>query len=98
MIILILTLLANGSSIFPVKDNPVLSHDLKSCLETLLIVLFYPIDNFTLANQLFEKALQSFETCVLVNNNLCRKLFSSLESPTTFDKCCKVISKKKFQV
>ena len=25
-----------------------------------------------------------FETFVLVNNNLCGKLFSSLESPTTF--------------
>ena len=41
---------------------------------------------FNLAEELFAKALQSFETCVLVNNNLCGKLFSSLESPTTLDK------------
>ena len=38
-----------------------------------------------LAEQLFAKALQSFETCLLVNNNLCGKLFSSLESLTIFD-------------
>ena len=28
-------------------------------------------DNFILAEELFAKALQSFETFVLVNNNLC---------------------------
>ena len=38
-------------------------------------------DNFILADELFGKALRSFETCALVNNNLCGKLFSSLESP-----------------
>ena len=41
-------------------------------------------DNFILAKELLGKALRSFETCVLVNN-LCGKLFSLLESPTTFD-------------
>ena len=41
--------------------------------------------NLILAKELFAKAFWSFETCVLVNNNLCGKLFSSLESPTTFD-------------
>ena len=29
-------------------------------------------------------------TCVLVNNNLCEKLVSSLELPTTFDERFKV--------
>ena len=29
--------------------------------------------------------LRSFETCVLVNNNLHGKLFASLELPATFD-------------
>ena len=42
--------------------------------------------------ELFTKALGSFETCVLVNNNLCGKLFSSFESPTIFDEICKVTS------
>ena len=40
------------------------------------------LDNFILAEELFGKALRSFEICVLVDNNLCRKLFSTLESPT----------------
>ena len=31
------------------------------------------------------KALRSFKACVLVNNNLCGKLFSWLESPATLD-------------
>ena len=43
-----------------------------------------------LTDEPFENALRSFETCVLVNNNLCGKLISSLESPTTFDGRCKV--------
>ena len=33
----------------------------------------------------FAKVLQSLENCVLVNNNWCKKIFSSLESPATFD-------------
>ena len=44
-----------------------------------------------LAEELFAQGLRSFETCVLVNNNVCGKLFSSLEptifsSPTIFEK------------
>ena len=50
------------------------------------------IDNFILAEELFAKALQSLETCVLVNNNLGRKLFWSLESPTKFGESFKVTS------
>ena len=42
-------------------------------------------DNFILVEELFAKALQSFETCVLPNNNLCGKLFPSLESRKIFD-------------
>ena len=65
---------------------------LKVSLKILLIVLFYAIDNFTLADEPFAKALRSFETWVLVNNNLCGKLFSSLESSTTLDENFIVIS------
>ena len=60
----------------------------KVYLKIFLTVLFHPnefSDNFILAKELPEKALQSFGTCVLVNNNLCQKLFSSLELPTTLD-------------
>ena len=49
-------------------------------------------DNFILADELFGKVLRSFETCVLVNNNFYGKLFSSLESPATFDEVLKVTS------
>ena len=58
----------------------------KSCA----ILFNWIFDNFILAEELFAKALRSFETCVLVNNNLCGKLFSSLEFPTTFDERFKV--------
>ena len=39
----------------------------------------------SLAEEFFAKALRSLETCVLVNNNSCEKLVSSLKSPITFD-------------
>ena len=45
-----------------------------------------------LADEPFEKVLQSLETCVLVNNNLFGKLFSLLVSPKTFDEIFKVTS------
>ena len=47
-------------------------------------------DNFILAEELFSKALRSFDICVLVNINLCGKLFWSLESPTKFNESFKV--------
>ena len=49
-------------------------------------------NNFILADKPFEKSLRSFKTYVLVNNNLCGKIFLSLESPTTFDEIFKVTS------
>ena len=42
-------------------------------------------DDFILSDEPIGKALRSFEICVVVNNNLCGKLFSSLKSPTIFD-------------
>ena len=42
-------------------------------------------DNFILDNEPFAKSLGSLETCVSVNNNLCGKLVSSLESSIKFD-------------
>ena len=43
-----------------------------------------------LSEEPFGKNLQTLKSCVLVNNNLCRKLVSSLASPTTFDESFKV--------
>ena len=45
-----------------------------------------------IADKPFSKALRIFETCVLVNNNSCGKLVSSLELPIKFDKRFKVTS------
>ena len=44
----------------------------------------FSFDNFILAEELFAIALQNLVACVLANNNLCLKLFSSLKSLTTF--------------
>ena len=43
-----------------------------------------------MADELFAKALQNLQSCVLANNNWYRELVSSLETPTTFDQCFKV--------
>ena len=56
---------------FSLKSKPVFSNGLKGL----------PI----LANELFAKALEGLETCVLVKNNLCGKLYSSLELLIAFD-------------
>ena len=47
-------------------------------------------DNFVFNDERFTKALQIIETCVSVDNNLCGKLASSLESQTTFDERFKI--------
>ena len=61
---MVLKLLANGS-IKNTPDSPILCN--------------WVFDNFILADELFGEVLRSFETCVLVNSNLCGKLFSSLD-------------------
>ena len=88
------TLLANGLSTFPIKGNPVFSNGPKSLPKNppgCPILCNWVFDNFILAEELFAEALRNFKTCVLVNKNLCGKLFSSLESPTTFDKFSKLL-------
>ena len=68
------TLLASGLSTFPIKSNPVFSNGSKSLPKNssyCLILGNWVFDNFILADETFAKALQGFETCVLVNN-LCR--------------------------
>ena len=89
------TLLANGLSIFFINDNAVFSNGPKSLPKNppdCSVLCNRVFDSFILAEELFSKVLQRFETYVLVNNNLCGKLFSSLESGTTFDESFKVTS------
>ena len=40
----------------------------------MIILCNSVFDNFISAEALFAKALRSFETCALVNDNLCGKL------------------------
>ena len=80
------TLLANGLSIFLINGNPNFIIGPKSLLKNhpdCPILCNWAFDHFRLGWEIFPKVLQSFETYVLVGNNLCGKLFSSLESPTT---------------
>ena len=87
------TLLANGFNTFFIKGNLVYSNGPKILPKNSWLSYFMqPVfENFILADEPFPKALRIFETCVLVNNNLCRKLFSSLESPTTFNERLKLL-------
>ena len=57
-----------------------------------IILDSYVFENFMLADEPFAKILQSLETCVSVNNNLCRKLVSSWKLPTTTGEWFKVTS------
>ena len=73
----------SGLSTFFIKGNPSFNNGSK-CLpksppdcHVLCNLVF---DKFRLADEPFGKVLESPETCALVNNNLCQKLFSSLES------------------
>ena len=76
------TLSFNSCSTFFLKDKPVFSNDPKSLATNLpdcSILCNWVFDSFMLAEESFEKAIQGLETFVLINNNLCRKLVSSLE-------------------
>ena len=80
--------LAKGLSSFFIKGKPVFSNGSKTLRRNTpdySILCNSVFDNFILADELFPKALRSFGTCVLVNNNLCGISFSSLESSTTFN-------------
>ena len=69
------TLLSNGFITFPITDNPVFNNGPKTLPKNPPVLCYWVFDNFVLAEELFAKALGSFETCVLVRNNLCWKLF-----------------------
>ena len=82
------TILANCLGTFSIKGNPFFNNGRKSLPKNppdCTIVDNRVFENLILADEPFAKALQICETCVLVNNNLCGKLFWSLESPIIFD-------------
>ena len=87
-------LLANDFNTFFLKGNPVFSNGFKSLPKNpphCPIFCNWVFDNFLSADEQLAKALQSFETCILVNSRLC-SLFSSLKSPTAVDDSFKVTS------
>ena len=62
-------LLPNGLSKFPIKGNPVFNNGPKSLSRNTPycpILCNWVFDNVILAEELFAKALRSFETCVVV--------------------------------
>ena len=74
----ITTISANSLSTLPIKGNPVFNDGPKSLPKNphdRPNLWNWVFDNFVLVDEPFENALRSFETCVLVNNNLCGKLF-----------------------
>ena len=86
------TLLANSFNKF---FNPFFSDGLKSLPKNppdCPILRNWVFDDFILAEELFVKAFRNLKTFVLVNNNLCRKFSSSLESPTISDETFKITS------
>ena len=49
-------------------------------------------DNYVLTAEPFAEALEILKTCVLINKNVCGKLFASLESLKTLYESFKVTS------
>ena len=74
------TLLGNSLSSFFIKGKPIFSNGLGSLPKN-------PPDYIS-----WWTICKSFQACVLVNNNLCGKLFWSLELPITFDERFKATS------
>ena len=73
------TLLLNGLSIFHITDRPAFSNGLRSLPRNppnCIILDNWDFKDFVLADEPFEKVLQFFKTCVLVNNDLWGKLVS----------------------
>ena len=76
------SLLGNGLSTLSIEGNLAFSNGPKSLPKNTAgcpILCKWVFDNFILADESFAKVVWSFENCLLVNSNFCRKLFSSLE-------------------
>ena len=86
--------LANGLNKRSFKGKPVFSNGPGNLLRNppnCNILDSWVFENFILADEPFARAFQIFETCVLIDNNLWRKLLvSSLILPTAFDEKFKV--------
>ena len=82
------TLLANGWSAFLINGKSVFSNGPRSLLRNPLVCIIFDIwvfDNCILAKKIFSNILLRFATCLLVSNNLSKKLVLSLELQIIFD-------------
>ena len=87
------TLLANGLIKFLIRGNTVFSNGPKSLPRKPLDCIIldnWVFDNLISVDDLFAKVIRRFDTCLLVNNNLCGKLVSL--SPIIFDDNLKAVS------
>ena len=78
-----------------IDSNPLISVPVTSYRENppeCIILDNWVLEIFILADEPFTKVLGMFETCVLVNDNLCGKLFLSVK----FDEIFKVNSVPRF--
>ena len=81
------TLIANTFINFFIHGNPIFNNEPRSLPKNpsdYIILDNCVFDSIVPVDELFAKALRRFATCLLVNNNLCGKLVSSLELPTIF--------------
>ena len=83
------TLLASGLSTYFINSKPTFISGRRHS-PYCFIFHIWVFDNFILADNLFAKALWRFTTCLLVNNNLCGKLVSSLELSIISDEVLRV--------
>ena len=82
------TLLANGLITILVNGNPVFCNGPKSLARNppdCIILDNWIFDNLISVHELFAKTLRRFAICLLVNNNSCEKLVSSIELLMKFD-------------
>ena len=82
------TLLANGLINFLFNGNPFFNNRPKSLPKNppdWIILDNRAFDSLISADELFAKTLRRFAVCLLVNNNSCGKLVSSLKLAMVFD-------------
>ena len=80
-------ILANDLITFFISGSLVFSNGPKSLPRNppdCIILDNWVFDSLLLVVELYEKALQRFSTCLLVNNNSCGKLILSSESPIIY--------------
>ena len=88
------TLLANGLITIFINGKPLFSNGQRSLPRNppdCAILDNWVVDSLILAHELYVNSLRRFATCLSANNDLCRKLVSSLELSIIFDDNLKLL-------